>query len=137
LSYPGAARKGASVSHSDRGGADRTFPRASRLCSRKLYLEIYERGQRVSGPHFAVFGLPGTTSRSRLGITATKKFGHAAARNRVKRLVREIFRNNRVDADTPVDFVVNVKGAAREQGYARLAADLVARFAELRKKLNA
>jgi ribonuclease P protein component len=136
LSYPGAARRGASVSRSDRGGADRTFSRASRLCSRKLFLEIYERGQRVNGQHFVVFGLPGATARTRLGITATKKFGHAVARNRVKRIVREIFRNNRGDADLPIDLVVNVKAAAREQEYLRLAADLTARLNELRRKLR-
>lgn len=135
MSYPGAARKGASVSHSDRGGGDRTFPRASRLCSRRLFLEIYERGQRVNGRHFVLFGLPGATSRTRLGITATKKFGQAVARNRVKRVVREIFRTSRGDADAPVDLVVNVKATAREQDYARLEADLLARLAELRRKL--
>jgi ribonuclease P protein component len=137
LSYPGAARKGVSVSHSDRGGADRTFPRASRLCSRRLFLEIYERGQRASSQFFAVFGLPGVTDRSRLGITATKKFGHAVARNRIKRQVREIFRNHRAAAERPMDVVVNVKAAAREQDYARLQADLIARFADLRRKIKA
>jgi ribonuclease P protein component len=136
LSYPGAARKGASVSHSDRGGVDRTFPRASRLCSRRLFLEIYERGQRVNSRHFAIFGVRGATPRSRLGITATRKFGHAVARNRVKRLIREMFRNNRAQDETPVDLVVNVKAAARGQDYARLETDLIARFAELRRKIG-
>lgn len=137
MSYPGAARRGASVSRSDRGSADRTFPRASRLCSRRLFLEIYERGQRVNGQHFVLFGLPGTTPCSRLGITATKKFGHAVARNRIKRVVREIVRNSRGDHDAPIDVVVNIKAAARDQEYERLAADLTARLAELRRRLRA
>lgn len=137
MSYPGAARRGASVSRSDRGSLDRTLSRASRLCSRRLFLDIYERGQRVNGQHFVLFGLPGTTTCSRLGITATKKFGHAVARNRIKRVVREIVRNNRGAADAPIDLVVNVKSAARDQEYQRLAADLTARLAELRRRLRA
>ena len=136
MSYPGAARRGASVSHSERGRADRSLPRASRLCSRRLFLEIYERGHRVSGKHFVVFGVPGATLRSRVGITATKKFGHAVARNHVKRVVREIFRHHRAVDEPPVDVVVNIKTTARGQSYDRLEADLTARIAELRRRLR-
>jgi ribonuclease P protein component len=90
----------------------------------------------VNGQHFVVFGLPGATPRSRLGITATKKFGHAVDRNRIKRVVRDIFRNSRGAADVSIDLVVNVKAAARKQEYARLAADLAARVSELRRKIR-
>jgi ribonuclease P protein component len=72
-----------------------------------------------------------------LGITATKKFGHAVARNRIKRIVREIFRNHRVHGVAPVDLVVNVKSNAREQAFVRLEADFVPRLRELRRKLGA
>lgn len=136
MSYPGAARRGASVSRSDGGVTDRTFSRASRLRTRKLFLEIYERGQRVNGKYFVVFGMPGTTSRTRLGITATKKFGNAVARNRVKRVVRDIFRNNRGASDAPLDLVVNVKLGARDQGYGDLATELIARLGDLRRRLR-
>ena len=138
MSCPGAARRGASVSRSDDDcGADRTLARASRLRARKLFLDVYERGSRVHGAYFVLFGLRGATSRSRLGITATKKFGHAVARNRIKRIVREIFRNHRVDGVAPVDLVVNVKSNAREQAFVRLEADFVPRLRELQRKLGA
>lgn len=137
MSCPGAARRGASVSRSDDGDADRTFARASRLRARKLFLDIYERGQRVHTPYFVLFGLAGATPRSRLGITATKKFGHAVARNRIKRIVREIFRNHRGSAGPAVDVVVNVKSNARNEPFDRLEADLVGRLRELRRRLGA
>ena len=136
MSLPGVARRGASVSHSDDDGTDRTFARASRLRARKLYLEVYERGHRVPGSFFILFGLPGRTSKSRLGITATKKFGHAVARNRIKRVVREVFRKNRSLAATPIDLVVNVKMGAGEQSYDRLEADFTARMRELGRRLR-
>jgi ribonuclease P protein component len=137
VSWLDAAQRGASVSRSDDGGTDRTFARASRLRARKLFLEVYEHGQRVHSSFFVLFGLKGATTRSRLGITATKKFGHAVARNRIKRVVREIFRNNRGVAASPVDVVVNVKMGAREQSYDRLEADLASRLRELRRRLGA
>lgn len=135
MSYPGAARRGASVSRSE-GGADRTFSRDSRLRSRKLFLDIYQRGQRVSGKHLVVFGVPGATDRSRLGITATKKFGHAADRNRIKRIIRDVFRHHRSETGGPVDLVVNVKSSARGQSRAEIAADLVARFGDLARRFR-
>ena len=138
MSCPGAARRGASVSRSeDDGGADRTLARASRLRARKLFLHVYERGQRVYSAYFVLFGIKGATSRSRLGITATKKFGHAVARNRIKRIVREIFRNHRIEGVAPVDLVVNVKSNARARAFVHLEADFVPRLRELHRKLGA
>jgi len=137
VSCPGAAQRGASVSRSDDGGTDRTFARASRLRARKLFLEVYEHGYRVHGSFFVLFGVRGATPTSRLGITATKKFGHAVARNRVKRVVREIFRKSRGIAAAPLDVVVNVKIGAREQSYDRLEADLASRLRELHRRLDA
>ena len=136
MSLPGVAQRGASVSRSDDDGTDRTLARASRLRARKLYLEVYERGHRVPGSFFVLFGLPGGTKKSRLGITATKKFGHAVARNRIKRVVREVFRKNRGLAASPIDVVVNVKMGAGEQSYDRLEADYASRFRELSRRLH-
>ena len=136
MSCPGAAQRGASVSRSDDDGTDRTFARASRLRARKRFLEVYERGYRVHGTFFVLFGVRGDTGRSRLGITATKKFGHAVARNRIKRVVREIFRENRGIAVAPVDVVVNVKMSARRESYDRLEADFASRLRELTRKLG-
>jgi ribonuclease P protein component len=90
----------------------------------------------VSGKHFVIFGLPGATPRSRLGITATKRVGTAATRNRIKRLIRDVFRNHRRELHGPVDLVVNVKPTARDETGARLSADLVARLSDLRRRLQ-
>ena len=136
MSCPGAARRDASVSHSD-DAANRTFPRASRLRARTLYLGVYDRGQRIHSTYFVLFGLRGATETSRLGITATKKYGHAVARNRIKRLVREIFRNHRTDLTTPIDIVINVRSNAKDQTFERLEADLLPRLRDLSKKLGA
>ena len=135
MSFPAVARRGASVSRSDlTGGADLRLPRASRLSARKSFLDIYERGQRVSGSYFVVFAVHGATPASRLGVTATRKFGNAVARNRIKRIVRELFRLHR-GAGAPIDVVVNVKAAAAEADYERLESDFAARIVEIRRRV--
>jgi ribonuclease P protein component len=90
----------------------------------------------VHSAYFVVFAVVGGTAETRLGITATKKFGHAVARNRVKRLVREIFRANRSVVSEALDLVVNVKSTARLQPYDRLQADLVPRLRELSRRVH-
>ena len=90
----------------------------------------------MAGAYFVLFAVPGAGRRSRLGITATKKFGDAVARNRIKRVVRELFRH-RPGEDTPIDLVVNVKAAAGRATFAKLEEDFTARLAELRAKVRA
>ena len=45
----------------------------------------------------------------RLGITVTKKVGNAVVRNRLKRLIREFFRRNKVLFPAGYDVVVMAK----------------------------
>jgi ribonuclease P protein component len=66
----------------------------------------------------------GEASRSRLGITVSKKVGKAAVRNRVKRWVRESCR--RMPELTPpgMDLVVVARPAAVERGFEGTATEL-------------
>jgi ribonuclease P protein component len=43
-----------------------------------------------------VFALPNALPHGRLGIAATRKLGTAVLRNRAKRLIREVFRRNKI-----------------------------------------
>jgi ribonuclease P protein component len=63
---------------------------------RSDFQQVYERGVKVHGRYCTVFMLPGESSVGRLGIAATKKLGGAVQRNRAKRLIREVFRLNKI-----------------------------------------
>lgn len=72
------------------------FPKSVRLRKRPEFLRL------VSAPHktiligFLVVWQPNDLPVARLGITASKKIGCAVVRNRVKRYLREVFRQNRL-----------------------------------------
>jgi ribonuclease P protein component len=86
------------------------FSRDMRIRRRAEFQRVYEQGTRTHGPLFTLFVLqnagstPGTkddgpeapAKASRLGIAATKKLGGAVVRNRAKRLIREVFRRNKI-----------------------------------------
>jgi ribonuclease P protein component len=78
-----------------------------RIRRRSEFQEIYERGARISGRFATVFVLPNQRAVGRLGIAATKKLGGAVVRNRAKRLIREVFRRNKIATGFDVVVIPN------------------------------
>lgn len=72
------------------------FRPAERIRRRPDFQQVYERGARIGGRYSTVFMLPNGGKTGRLGIAATKKLGGAVQRNRAKRLIREVFRRNKI-----------------------------------------
>ena len=72
------------------------FRPEERIRRRPEFLRIYEKGSRIHGRLLTLFLLPTSQSVSRLGIAATRKLGGAVERNRAKRLIREVFRRNKI-----------------------------------------
>jgi ribonuclease P protein component len=72
------------------------FAPHERIRRRVEYQAIYAKGARTSSRYATVFVLANTVGVGRLGIAATKKLGGAVVRNRAKRLIREVFRRNKL-----------------------------------------
>ena len=67
-----------------------------RIRRRADFQQAYEHGARVHGRYSTLFIRPNKLDVGRLGIAATKKLGGAVQRNRAKRLIREVFRHNKI-----------------------------------------
>jgi ribonuclease P protein component len=72
------------------------FRPQERIRRRADFQLVYDRGTRVHGRFSTVFTLPNALPIGRLGIAATRKLGGAVQRNRAKRLIREVFRRNKI-----------------------------------------
>jgi len=106
---------------------------------RAEYLRIQGTGSRVVSPGF-VFMLERSASERgpRLGITASRRVGNAAERNRAKRLVREAFRTVRGTWPARADVVVIVRQGLGDRKMADVVAEweaaqnrILRRFAQL------
>lgn len=115
------------------------FPARLRIKQRRDFLRVQRGGRKHQLRHFMVFAarrVPPSESSSptgsppalptRLGITVTRKIGNAVARNRIKRLVREVFRQNRERLPSGLDLVWVAKQGAAEADFAAVLSDLEA-----------
>ena len=57
---------------------------------------MYGRGVKIHSRYCTVFFLSNAGRVGRLGIAATRKLGGAVQRNLAKRLIREVFRRNKI-----------------------------------------
>jgi ribonuclease P protein component len=84
------------------------------------FRQVRLHGRKFGDNYFSMSVLPNHEARARLGLAiATKTFGSAVARNRIKRITRESFRLNQ---HTIPHLDVTVAARARARGAA--AADL-------------
>jgi ribonuclease P protein component len=98
-----------------------TLSRDERIRRRPEFERIYDRGARISGRFMTVFVLDRGLPTPRLGVAATRKLGGAVARNRAKRLAREIFRRHK--APNGCDIVIVPRREMLDAPFASLEAD--------------
>ena len=86
-----------------------TWPRERRITHRAEYQSCYNGGERRFTKYFIVFCSPaGPSGMGRLGLAVTKKCGNAVARNRIKRVLRAMFRLHQHEMPA-MDIVVTPK----------------------------
>lgn len=107
------------------------FPPRLRLTSRRQYQAVYKNGRRTGTMSFTMFGLPNDQGGPRLGITVTRKVGNAVRRNRIKRLFREIFRQNLHQFDGALDLVINAHRGIDTDQFRALESEFLITFRRL------
>lgn len=95
-----------------------------RIRRRPEFERAYDTGARIHGRFMTVFVVPNGGPRCRLGVAATRKLGSAVARNRVKRLAREIFRRHKPAA--AIDVVIVPRREMLDAPFASLETDFLA-----------
>ena len=77
-------------------------------CALKLnhiFRRLYHTSAVANG-HLVLYARPNHTEGNRVGITVSKKLGHAVVRNRVRRRLREVYRLNEEQFQPGWDIVV-------------------------------
>jgi len=83
-----------------------TFRRAMKMTRPGEFSRVFRQGKRTGGGGLTVLTVENSVGHPRLGLAIAKKhIKHAHERNRLKRIIRESFRNNQ-SALSNIDIVV-------------------------------
>jgi ribonuclease P protein component len=103
------------------------FPKKARLLKRSDFLSMKGSSRRIVGKTLCLDLRPSSKGLSRLGITASGKYGSSCERNRFKRLVREAFRTHQTEWD-PTDIHI----VPRQRAKSAKLSDILSDFKALR-----
>jgi ribonuclease P protein component len=106
------------------GRSEEAFPKKDRLLKRSEFIRVQRKGRKHGTKSLIILYQPGKKGRLRLGIAASKKIGNSVVRNRIKRLIREVFRKNRKLFPISADIVVIPKRVEHRICYHSLVEEL-------------
>ena len=84
-----------------------------------IFQRLYRTNGQANG-HLVLYARRNRTSTNRVGITVSKKLGHAVVRNRVRRRLREVYRLNEDRFQPGWDIVVVARTRAIHADFQQL-----------------
>lgn len=100
-----------------------SFPKAVRLRKRYEFTSVSSSGFKRITPNFIIVYGRNELIHPRIGITVSKRVGNAVCRNRLKRYIREVFRNNK-QLFIKADFNIIARSGAGHLEYAAVCQEL-------------
>ena len=85
-----------------------SFPKNKRLVNNRQFKAVLARGRRLSNGLLTLYMAENDCGYPRLGISIKKSCGNAVVRNRLKRLLREAFRQSQEQIPAGFDYVLMI-----------------------------
>ena len=102
------------------------------LKENSVFRRLYAKGKSAACSYLVVYCRKNGRQENRIGITVSKKLGHAVVRNRVRRRFREIYRLHETEFSIGWDLVIVARTRAVGAPYVKLDRS----FLSLCQKLN-
>ena len=84
------------------------FDRSRRLRTKREFEVVYSERMVVNAGALRVYGRPNECGHYRLGLSVSRRVGNAVRRNRIKRILREVFRLRQFDLPGSYDVIIVV-----------------------------
>jgi len=88
------------------------------------FQHVYKKGKSSGSKYLVVIVLKNNRGLNRLGISASKKVGHAVQRNRTRRRLKEAYRLLEQHVRSGHDIVILPRAGSADAAYATLASQL-------------
>jgi len=123
------AQKADRLISQEQGKIDRRFSKEERLIKNSDFQRVYAEGSRHSNEDFILYVHTAQEGRGRrLGISVSRRLGGAVIRNRIKRLVREVYRERKSRLADNIDIVVVPRKTNTVLSYSRVRQALESLF---------
>jgi ribonuclease P protein component len=96
------------------------------------FRNVFEQGHKFPSKYLVLYVHPNGLECCRVGFAISRKVGNAVTRNRVRRRLREIFRNLLKDESLCFDIVAVARSAARDADFSDLERNVFRVFAGLK-----
>jgi ribonuclease P protein component len=113
-----------------------TFPATRRLKTPDEFRRVYERKRSVADAGFVMYACENDRAYSRIGLSVSRKVGHAVVRNRVKRCLREAFRTTQHLWPVGIDFIIVARAGVASPVVAELQQSLPDLAAQAARRLR-
>ena len=91
--------------HNLKTDSDFSFKKENRIKSKNDFQIVYKTGRSVVDSMSAMYVLANDEKNIKIGFAVGKKMGNAVVRNRVKRLMREVFRHRRSELKDSIHII--------------------------------
>lgn len=93
-----------------------TLRKQERLRRYGEFKKIYIGGRKLSGPHLTIFFKPNQLPYNRLGISVAKRrFKLSTCRHRIRRCLREAYRQNKQQFLSGYDLIISAQRSLRAE----------------------
>lgn len=109
---------------------------------KKLYIvknsrdfkRIMTTGKLQKNRSFVIYHIENNLPYNRYGISVGKKIGNAVNRNKYKRRLRAIIDNSKKDYINSQDYIIILRGSAKDKNYQDLEKDFLLLMTNIRKE---
>lgn len=91
--------------HNLKTDSDFSFKKENRIKSKNVFQIVYKTGRSVVDSMSVMYVLANDGKNIKIGFAVGKKMGNAVVRNRVKRLMREVFRHRRSELKDSIHII--------------------------------
>ncbi len=91
--------------HNLKNNGNFSFKKENRIKSKNAFQIVYKTGRSVVDSMSVMYVLPNEEKTVKIGFAVGKKMGSAVVRNRVKRMMREVFRHRRSELRDSVQII--------------------------------
>ena len=100
------------------------------------FRRLYNRGKAVTNPALVMYYMKNRAGICRIGITTGKKIGNAVNRNKHKRKIRAIIDNYKKLYVNNRDYIIILRGSAKDKDYQELNNDFLTLMDNIRKDIQ-